>query len=75
MSNKRYLRKVFDEMGESGLVPSLLTCNVLLGGWELMCKLWEMISDEEDLSLRNAAFALVIMCVELWKKCLKEERV
>lgn len=47
-------------MGENGVVPSFLTYNVSLGGWDLMCKLWERMSDEEDLPLRNAAFAWVI---------------
>lgn len=51
-------------MGENGVVPSFLTYNVSLGGWELICKLWERMSDEEDLPLRNAAFAWVILCVE-----------
>ena len=67
-------------MGENGVVPSFLTYNVSLGGWDLMCKLWERMSDEEDLPLRNVAFAWVIQygekgflrkCLGLWKICLK----
>lgn len=64
MSNTQ---KVFDELDENKVVPNSLTYIVLLGGllWEreLMCKLWEKKSDEEELFTRNGLILWAILTV------------
>ncbi|AES79623.1 PPR containing plant-like protein [Medicago truncatula] len=68
--------KVFDEMLESGLEPNSMTYSVLIRGFlrgrdfesgrELMCKLWERMKMEDELSVNVAAFANLIdsLCKE-----------
>ncbi|XP_040997736.1 pentatricopeptide repeat-containing protein At3g18020 isoform X1 [Juglans microcarpa x Juglans regia] len=71
-----HAQKVFAEMRDDGVLPNSLTYSVLIGGVlqrrdiergrELMCELWEKMRDEEDLSVRNAAFANLVdsLCKE-----------
>ncbi|KAF2317471.1 hypothetical protein GH714_022591 [Hevea brasiliensis] len=61
---------MFDEMREHGVVPNSLTYSVLIRGVlrqrdvehgkELMCDLWETMTDEEDHSVNSAAFSNII---------------